>query len=122
MKTGTKRRNITVIITLSILLLLILNSCDALMSGNEEIRPTCESMIEAMIANDSEAAFALCPMFNKDEFVPYFEECAVSFEGVSSYEIKQVGWYVGVKNGVATVEQSEISDEKAEELCDKLYS
>ena len=91
---------IILIMTFALALIPLFSGCEALLEGNEEIRPMAESYIDALVLNDFAAAEKLCPEFNSAEHKKYFDIFCASFDGASDYEIKQVGWNTNISNGV----------------------
>ena len=59
--------------TFALALIPLFSGCEALLEGNEEIRPMAESYIDALVLNDFAAAEKLCPEFNSAEHKKYFD-------------------------------------------------
>ena len=59
-----KKKRLTsllLIVTFVLALMPLLGGCDALLEGNEEIRPMAESYIDALMANDFADSEKICP-------------------------------------------------------------
>lgn len=68
--------------------------------GNS-IKAQCAQMMDAMIANDAEAALALfSDAVDKAAFRTSFSELSKHANGISSYTLKQIGWRSGIENGI----------------------
>ena len=97
-----KLKRISVLI-LAIIFALALASCGALETerGNE-IKAKCEAMVEALIAGDENAAYAIFPKeMDRNEFGKSFPKLKSYVEGVETFELTQTGWHTGMENGVS---------------------
>lgn len=87
----------------ALMLMLALCSCGAVETerGNE-MKPKCEAMVEALLANDVDAAYAVFSKeIAKGNFEKSFPGIAKYIDGVETYELTQTGWYTGIENGVS---------------------
>jgi hypothetical protein len=85
-----------------LLLLISLASCGSMETerGNE-IKAQCETMIDAFIAGDEDAAYAVfADGMDRNSFSQSFLTFCDYVEGVETYELTQIGWYAGMENGV----------------------
>ncbi len=88
-------------IILLIVFALALTACSPLETeqGNT-IKASCKAMLDAVIADDMDAAFAvLSTGANRQQFASVFMQIRQYISGVSNFELEQIGWYSGVKNG-----------------------
>ena len=80
--------------------LLLFSSC-GLVTENEDARELTEAFLDAVFANDSEAAYAvIAPGTNQDGFSQVFPKMVSLFEGAESYTLKQTGWHTSLNDGV----------------------
>ncbi len=78
-----------------------LASCGVETEKGNEIKLQCEAMIDAMIANDVDAAYSLFPpQLDKAIFSKSFVELCGYVKDVETYELKQIGWKTGIDNGL----------------------
>ena len=98
-------KKIRKILALALVLAVVfaLCSCGAVETerGNE-IKAKCEAMVDALIANDENAAYAIFTKeLDRNAFAKSFLTLRAYIEGVETYELKQVGWYTGIDNGAS---------------------
>ncbi len=97
------KRRLFSLIALLFATLMLFTSCGNLMQENEDVRKMTESFLDATIANDAEAAYAvLTEISDKESFSQVFPQIVSLFDGVESYTLKQTGWYTSLDNGVQT--------------------
>ncbi len=85
---------------------LSLVSCSLLETerGNE-IKAQCEDMVDAILANDRDAAYdLLVDITDKTQFQSVFPSLCAYVSGVETYKLVQKGWYARVNNGVSSYE------------------
>lgn len=86
----------TAVIVLLAVLVLLLSGCTALVQGfeNEELRDHTDVMLNAVLMNDSDAAYTLVSdICSKTEFEPVFDEMYNLLKGVEGYELKLISIY-----------------------------
>lgn len=87
-----KIRTPILLLTVLLLLPLALSSCS---QGGVDAQDLCTEMVEATLANNFDAAYALCDeVCTKDEFRPLWEEMRGTLKNADSYELEHVGWNV----------------------------
>lgn len=101
MKT-TKTLSRLAILLMALVLLLSLAACNPsdMLEENAEVREMTEDMLDAIIAGDKNAAYALFPSLTQTEFDSFFPAARQYFDGVESYTLTMTGVKVNVKNGV----------------------
>ena len=85
-----------------LLLVISFASCGSMETerGNE-IKVQCEAMIDALIAGDENAAYAVfAKEMDRNAFSQSFPTLCGYVDGVETYELTQIGWYTGMDNGV----------------------
>lgn len=89
----------------SLILLFSLASCSLETEQGNKIKAQCVTLIDAFIAGDSEAAYAVfVSEMDKEEFLQSFPVICQYLEGVETYELTQTGWHAEYKNGVSGYE------------------
>lgn len=74
------------------MLLFSLESCSLETEQGNEIKAQCVTLIDAFIAGDSEAAYAVfVSEMDKEEFLQRFPVICQYLEGVETYELTQTG-------------------------------
>ena len=72
--------------------------------GNEEaearIRAHCETVLDGLIANDRNAAFAVLANVSQEDLHAFADEVMPLLQDVTSYELKQNGWHFRTENGI----------------------
>jgi len=101
MTKSASRKLRVALVLLSVLLLI----CSLTACVNEEtesrMRGHCETVLDALLAGDTEAAYAvLTAAGSREEFDAFCVQVLPMLEGVESYELKQTGWHVYTENGV----------------------
>ena len=85
------------------LLILALTFCGCDIDIKEDVKTQkqlCEKMIDRVIENDAEGAYALVSdVGTKEEFLPVWEEMRGALKESKSYEIKATGWKTNINNG-----------------------
>lgn len=89
-----------VVLLLAVLLLPVLSGCESMLIDNGLHRSECEAFVNALMANDYQAAQAVAPTILTNDQKSVFDTCRQSFEGATSYELTQTGWNVNTVNGV----------------------
>jgi hypothetical protein len=82
--------------------MLLLGGCAQVAQNNENHKDLCEQFLDAVLANDEDAAFALFDAelgLDRGEFSKGFSKICSLFDGVKTLEKKQVGWNYESKNG-----------------------
>ena len=83
-------------LTLCLLMLLSLVSCTEDRGDeahNASVKSKVETVLDAILANDSEAAYALFSnVLEKKEFQDFFENVRDYLKDVKNYELKQTEW------------------------------
>ncbi|MBQ2734603.1 MAG: hypothetical protein IJF33_02110 [Clostridia bacterium] len=96
-------------IALSVCLLLLLSlvSCTEEDKGdaahNASVQSKIETVIDAILANDSDAAYALfSDVLEKEAFQSFFENVREYLKDVETYELEQTEWNEDFSDGVVT--------------------
>ncbi len=78
--------------------------CDGIVPTNDEHKALCTQFMDALLTDDFDTAYALIQdaVENEQDFAEAFSQMVEYVDGVRSYELKQIGWHVSVKNGVTT--------------------
>lgn len=93
------KRFVAVILML-ILAVSLLSACDPV-KDSAESRALCEEMLNNVLANDHDAAYAMMEdACTVGEFDPVWNEMRQVMSGSSSYELKQTGYYYQLADGV----------------------
>jgi hypothetical protein len=102
-----KKKAVKLLLLLTIFAMtLSLVSCSLLETerGNE-IKVQCEDMVDAILANDRDAAYdLLVDVTDKAQFEAVFPSLCAYVSGVETYKLVQKGWYARVNNGVSSYE------------------
>lgn len=87
---------------------LLLTSCETVPDEeNAALRALTEQMIDALLANDAAAAYALVSdVCTEEEFLPVYDTMYAMTEGVTTYELTLTGVTTGTDNGI-TYQQSQ---------------
>jgi hypothetical protein len=93
-----------IVLALAVMLVFALVSCVEPEIETERgnlMKAECKAMVEALIANDVEAAYKLfIKEMNKQAFEASFPGLVEYVEGVETFELTQIGWYTGTDNGL----------------------
>ena len=86
---------------MAVFLLFSFTACDnANLPGEDtEVREMTENMLDAILANDAAAAYALFPSLTQAEFDSFFPGAHEYFKGVESYTLTMTGVHVNIRNG-----------------------
>lgn len=89
------------VLLLVLLLALSLAACTGMDAERDaRIKAQCETMIDALIARDAEAAYAVfAKEMDKNAFMETFPSICDYIKDVKTYELRQTGWYMGTNNG-----------------------
>ena len=83
--------------------LLLFSSCSNIPQENETARELTEQFIDAVIANNPDAAYAvLAKETDPESFSQVFPQIVGFFDGVESYTLEQTGWHTALNNGIQT--------------------
>ena len=85
-------RRVFAVIVCVLILLMSLTACGD-KETNARIQAHCETVLDALLANDLPAAQAMLPQVSEEGIREFAVEIAPLLEGVSSYELKQTGWH-----------------------------
>lgn len=95
---------LTVLLVAVLLLSTILVTACASGGGNADLSERVEDFLDAILTGDKTAAYALVrSSCSEEEFDSLFSEFCEYLDGISDYELKQVGWRYNLDNGVETV-------------------
>jgi len=84
-------------------LLFSLAGCDGAVPTNAEHKALCTQFVDALLTDDFDTAYALIQnAVDEEEFSDVFEQMVDYVDGVKTYELKQIGWHVSIKNSVKT--------------------
>ena len=98
MQTTTKHK-LGALICAILILTLLFCGCEIKEDVNTQ-KQLCEKMIDRVIENDAEGAYALVnDVGTKEEFLPVWEEMRSALKESKSYEIKATGWKTNINNG-----------------------
>lgn len=98
MQTTTKHK-LGALICAILILTLLFCGCEIREDVNTQ-KQLCEKMIDRVIENDAEGAYALVnDLGTKEEFLPVWEEMRSTLKESKSYEIKATGWKTNINNG-----------------------
>ncbi|MBQ9746704.1 MAG: hypothetical protein IJW21_07770 [Clostridia bacterium] len=91
------------LVLLVLMLAFALTACAGVDAERDaRIKAQCETMLDALIARDAEAGYAvMIKEMDKSAFTEAFPALCDYVAGVESYELKQTGWYMGIDNGVS---------------------
>ena len=98
MQTTTKHK-LGALICAILIITLLFCGCEIKEDVNTQ-KQLCEKMIDRVIENDAEGAYALVnDVGTKEEFLPVWEEMRSALKESKSYEIKATGWKTNINNG-----------------------
>ena len=93
-----KSKNIIKISVLALLIVIFTFSFSSCADSNV-VKAQTEKMLDAIIANDVDAAYSLMvDQVQRKDFESSFPKLVELFEGVSTYNLKQSGYYTGIQN------------------------
>ena len=103
-----KKRNILALGAVLLAVLLCFSGCAKLLQGmeNPEVREDTCAMLDAVLADDLDAAYALVSQVStREEFVPVYEQWTDFLGGAADYELKLLSYYTNtsVSGGENTV-------------------
>ena len=83
----------------------LLAGCTRVAENNEAHEALCEQFLDAVLAEDADAAFALydeAKGLDREYFASRFREICLMFDNAETYELRQVGWNMRAQNGTTT--------------------
>ena len=103
-----KKRNILALGAVLLAVLLCFSGCAKLLQGmeNPEVREDTCAMLDAVLADDLDAAYAMVSQVStREEFVPVYEQWTDFLGGAADYELKLLSYYTNtsVSGGENTV-------------------
>ena len=96
-------RKITAFIFALILMLTLASCSDEIRTDRgDKIKAQCMTVIDAMLACDENAAADVFhESLDREAFAKSFASLCAYTDGVTSYELTQIGWYAGMENGMS---------------------
>lgn len=97
------KRNLFSAFILLFAALLLFSSCSNIPKENETARELTKQFLDAVIANNPDAAYAvMVKELELENFSQVFPQIVTLFDGAKSYTIKQTGWHTTLNRGIRT--------------------